>query len=1211
MFRKNSKPNNLNESLMPILIFNLIFGHQIMPHTMDGYKFIQAVFYFILVIFIYGASMGYSILAVVNAAWFKYSESVYFLAVGANILIMPVNFILGWVHRNKLLLINIKSLNIDKKLMRMGVILHEKKTCNFATKVVIYWLFCAVTINFAAIIWNMKTLNWFKKINEELIKLEYNSHVTNIRGNDNKPVYILQLSKEIHLELEQQCGKITRIFGIQLIMLMASLFILMTVMIYNLYVTLFGRNIPDWALRISIIAFWIIIHCSKLLFINHICSRTVNEWKKTGVIIHKLESKFANAEICKTIQQLSIQMIQNPLQIYPLGFIQLGHSFLQGFFGTLATYLIISIQMAPINGVIGEPIDNQRAFRYSLAVSICWIITSVLLSYNKIAWFKMNIPLIRKVAIIFVTQYPFYINLLADLIFCLSINHIKIRFESLNNVLKTFVSDDNFENRITSDNLFFTRSKKISEDKWAIRKSENVDVIKIIQTIKYLHLELGILSGEFMKTYGLQLILGFIASFGHITHVLLFIYFVVQTKSQSTNDRIIQTAGSIVTVAINSFKMIFVNRICSETILEYQKTGELIHKLEIQTEDIKLKKEIQQFSIQILQNPLIFSPCGLLNLGYPFIKDFAGTVTAQLLILIQTSDESAVLYSSFNETAKSQMIYDRSLKVDKKLEDLGVAVNCQKTFTYSFIVTIIFIITALLLNLMTVLWSVSSDDAVADTFAIFALNHPIHMNYVFSLTFCMLIRHMRLRFRKINKALRKFITLQSNDSILIENNESITENRIILNQTSRRLNHSLQTLKNIHLELTSLCEKITHIFGVQLIMTIVSSFVLITSLSYDLYLTARDPKWSQTGRIIHNLKSKSQDTDLCLTIQKFSLQMLQNPLKFSPCGFIDLGFPFVRDRACVINKRSSKIDKSLEYLGVPVNRQQSYNYSLKLIVIWIISVFLLNIIVALLPTVQIKGFLRKIMMAFIIQHPIHVNALIDFTFCSLILLMKLRFKSVNEALLKFRIIYSYNLPVINLNREVNNDFTRQKTPEHSFVVFKILKDAHLELTNICNNITEIFGCQLIMTILSSFILITTMLYNLYSSTVNEEITFVQKVSNGIIFTSWVLHSSFKFIFINYTCSGTICEWKRTSKLIHKLEIKSYGTDFSEEIQRFSIQIIKNPLIFTPCGLINLSYKLIRNVRWNVKSWSTRELGNYNITLYNRERIDGARRGDDP
>lgn len=126
-------------------------------------------------------------------------------------------------------------------------------------------------------------------------------------------------------------------------------------------------------------------------------------------------------------------------------------------------------------------------------------------------------------------------------------------------------------------------------------------------------------------------------------------------------------------------------------------------------------------------------------------------------------------------------------------------------------------------------------------------------------------------------------------------------------------------------------------------------------------------------------------------------------------------------------------------MGVPVNRQKSYNYSLKLTVIWIISVFILNIIVALFSSVQVKSFFGKFIMAFIIQHPIHVNTLIDLTFCSLILLMKLRFKSVNEALLKFRIIYSYNLPVINLNRKVNNHFTYQKSPEHSFVVFKILK----------------------------------------------------------------------------------------------------------------------------------------------------------------------------
>lgn len=100
MLRKNYRSNNLNESLTPVLILNLIFGHQIMPHTMDGYKFIQTFFYFILVIIIYGATMGYSIFSIVTAEWFKYSESVYFAVLVTNLLIMPVNFILGWVHRN-------------------------------------------------------------------------------------------------------------------------------------------------------------------------------------------------------------------------------------------------------------------------------------------------------------------------------------------------------------------------------------------------------------------------------------------------------------------------------------------------------------------------------------------------------------------------------------------------------------------------------------------------------------------------------------------------------------------------------------------------------------------------------------------------------------------------------------------------------------------------------------------------------------------------------------------------------------------------------------------------------------------------------------------------------------------------------------------------------------------------------------------------------
>ncbi|XP_057331915.1 gustatory receptor for sugar taste 43a-like [Microplitis mediator] len=287
---------------------------------------------------------------------------------------------------------------------------------------------------------------------------------------------------------------------------------------------------------------------------------------------------------------------------------------------------------------------------------------------------------------------------------------------------------------------------------------------------------------------------------------------------------------------------------------------------------------------------------------------------------------------------KARMIHIRCMKADKKLEDLGVPVNNQRSFSYSLITTVIWVVTAILLNLMTILWNWDIEDIVVDNIIVCTFHHPIYMNYLIDLTFCLLVHNMGMRFRKINKALLKFTVLQSNDLILTKNNKLILDNRSgVCNQTPSRLSHSLHILKNIHLELTTLCEKITNIFGVQIIMTTVSSFTLITSVLYDLYLTVKDPRlennekmyegsvllswvvvniinfqfinfisaqtvqeWDRTNKIIHKLESESQDTELCSTIQKFALQMLQNPLKFSPCGFIDLGYPFVREFAGTI-----------------------------------------------------------------------------------------------------------------------------------------------------------------------------------------------------------------------------------------------------------------------------------------------------------------------
>lgn len=136
------------------------------------------------------------------------------------------------------------------------------------------------------------------------------------------------------------------------------------------------------------------------------------------------------------------------------------------------------------------------------------------------------------------------------------------------------------------------------------------------------------------------------------------------------------------------------------------------------------------------------------------------------------------------------------MRADKKLENLGVPVNNQRSFRYSLITTIIWIVTALLLNLLTIIWNIESDEIVVDSIITYTLHHPTHMNYLIDLTFCLLVHNMSIRFRKINKALLKFTVLQSNDLILTKNNKLILDNRCgVCNQTSSRLSNSLHILK--------------------------------------------------------------------------------------------------------------------------------------------------------------------------------------------------------------------------------------------------------------------------------------------------------------------------------------------------------------------------------------------------------------------------------
>ncbi|XP_074111469.1 putative gustatory receptor 28b [Cotesia typhae] len=206
---------------------------------------------------------------------------------------------------------------------------------------------------------------------------------------------------------------------------------------------------------------------------------------------------------------------------------------------------------------------------------------------------------------------------------------MRARFKGINKFLS-----DSFNLR--SNNLFQNTE---AYHKWAISRETNFenDFTTTFRSIKRIHLELKIMCNEIMRIYGFSISLMILTMFFLVIVQLYNIYTIIVKAGDQLTDKSLQIFSMSSWVLIALLKFFCVNYACANAINEWNKTGEIIHKLEFDSKDSKFQREIQKFSIQILQNPLKFTPCGLLDLDYYLIRDFARSVTAQLVLLIQTT----------------------------------------------------------------------------------------------------------------------------------------------------------------------------------------------------------------------------------------------------------------------------------------------------------------------------------------------------------------------------------------------------------------------------------------------------------------------------------------------------------------------------------------------------------------------------------------------
>ncbi|XP_043664250.1 uncharacterized protein LOC122627274 [Vespula pensylvanica] len=130
----------------------------------------------------------------------------------------------------------------------------------------------------------------------------------------------------------------------------------------------------------------------------------------------------------------------------------------------------------------------------------------------------------------------------------------------------------------------------------------------LLRTIRQIHLELWRASKSFME------------------------------EISDTQGLILQLIRTLLLCLQHSTKIFAVNYLCDKTTKEAAQTNEIIHTFYGQNTDFEIQKEVEIFSLQMMQRPNVYSAFGLYNLNCKHICSCIGIITTYMVIMVQVTD---------------------------------------------------------------------------------------------------------------------------------------------------------------------------------------------------------------------------------------------------------------------------------------------------------------------------------------------------------------------------------------------------------------------------------------------------------------------------------------------------------------------------------------------------------------------------------------------
>ncbi|XP_012225714.2 putative gustatory receptor 28b [Linepithema humile] len=306
---------------------------------------------------------------------------------------------------------------------------------------------------------------------------------------------------------------------------------------------------------------------------------------------------------------------------------------------------------------------NYRKFYLDQLYALVFVavVFVVFAAINYEGMFTQETPLHIKIILVLAVHYPVGLLYVSDVSFLHWVRYSKIRFEQLNNLLQrmlTTTPDSPQHKRVLKMKDEWNKTFITSATQQDSRSKDNTDTMR---AVKQVHLELIKSTRSTNEAYGIQILFSMTISFVFITSLLYYAYSIiwVNMNAEMFRREMIPLVGWILFYAS---KVLIINHTCALASIEAANTGDIICELYEPSTSKEFRAEIRDFTLQLIQNPLIFTACGFFNLDHTFIHGVIGSVTTYLVILIQVGDlqkgNSTLLNNGTNFTTFNTLTTD-------------------------------------------------------------------------------------------------------------------------------------------------------------------------------------------------------------------------------------------------------------------------------------------------------------------------------------------------------------------------------------------------------------------------------------------------------------------------------------------------------------------------------------------------------------------------